>query len=212
MRAHRLNPADRPRRHASGGFTLLETLVAIVVLSFGVLGMVGMQALALQANREARYQTLAVQLAKELADMMRNNSRVALLTTASLNPYLITATFGDGQPAAVKNCFTGLCTQATDAASQFFDIANWESGEWLLRVYAALPSARVVVCADVAPYDSAGLPQWTCTGGSGAPMVIKIGWTRLGTDRGTSTTTTTQGLLQAVRPSVMVPLTPASTT
>ena len=38
------------------GFSLVEVLVAIVVLSFGLLGMVGMQAFALQSNQEARLQ------------------------------------------------------------------------------------------------------------------------------------------------------------
>ncbi len=39
------------------GFSLMEVLVSIVVLSFGLLGMVGMQAAALQSNREARLQS-----------------------------------------------------------------------------------------------------------------------------------------------------------
>ena len=43
------------------GFSLVEVLVAIVVLSFGLLGMVGMQAFSLQSNREARLQGQAAQ-------------------------------------------------------------------------------------------------------------------------------------------------------
>ena len=38
------------RRRATGGFTLVEVLVSIVVLSFGMLGIVGVQAFALQSN------------------------------------------------------------------------------------------------------------------------------------------------------------------
>ena len=41
------------------GFTLVEVLVSIVVLSFGLLGMVGLQAGSLQANRDARLQSTA---------------------------------------------------------------------------------------------------------------------------------------------------------
>lgn len=61
------------RTRTSRGFSLVEVLVAIVVLSFGLLGMVGMQAFALQANREARLQGQAAVLARELAEMMRGN-------------------------------------------------------------------------------------------------------------------------------------------
>ena len=44
------------------GFSLVEVLVAIVILSFGMLGMVGMQAFALQSNRDARLQSQAASL------------------------------------------------------------------------------------------------------------------------------------------------------
>ena len=37
------------------GFSLLEVLISIVVLSFGVLGAAGLQATSLQANREATH-------------------------------------------------------------------------------------------------------------------------------------------------------------
>ena len=40
-----------------------------MVLSFGMLGIVGVQAFALQSNREARLQSHAVNLARELADL-----------------------------------------------------------------------------------------------------------------------------------------------
>lgn len=70
----------------AAGFSLIEVLVAIVLLSFGLLGMVGLQAAALQNNREARLQSAAVDLARELAEMMRGNKDVAALTSA--NPYL----------------------------------------------------------------------------------------------------------------------------
>ena len=69
------------RRHS--GFSLVEVLISIVVLSFGLLGMVGMQAAALQSNREARLQSSAVLLARDMADMMRGNKTQALLATGN---------------------------------------------------------------------------------------------------------------------------------
>jgi type IV pilus assembly protein PilV len=72
--------------HRSQGFSLLEVLISMVILSFGLLGMVGLQAAALQANRQARIQASAGSLARELAEMMRGNKDVGLLTAG--NPYL----------------------------------------------------------------------------------------------------------------------------
>ena len=58
--------------------------------------------------------------------------------------------------------------------------------EWLSRVDAELPGAKVTICVDIAPYDSNGIPVWTCTApaaGVAAPTVIKIGWTQSSTKR-----------------------------
>lgn len=64
----------RQTRHRNAGFSLIEVLVAIVVLSFGLLGMVGLQAASLQANRDARLQSTAILLARDLAEAMRGTN------------------------------------------------------------------------------------------------------------------------------------------
>ena len=94
------SPTRRPTpprsipRASNQGFTLIEVLVAIIVFSFGLLGMVGMQAFALQSNREARLQSEATSLARELAEMMRGNRQIAVKPTAAAKPYL--GTFATG--------------------------------------------------------------------------------------------------------------------
>ena len=161
------------------GFSLVEVLVSILVLSFGLLGMVGMQAAALQSNREARVQATAVVLARELAEMVRGNKAIGVLTTA--NPYV--GSFS----SSGTNTFTGnycLSVSAGSACGNATDIANAEITEWLARVDDQLPGARVVTCFDSAPYDVSGIPQWGCSTGAGSSYVIKIGWTRRSTNSG----------------------------
>ena len=187
----------RPR-----GFTLIEVLVAIVVLSFGVLGVVGMQVAALQSNREARNQSVAVALGRELGDMMRSNKDIALLTAA--NPYLID--FSGDVPDYAVNCYTNTCSTTTQVAE--FNVA-----EWLARVQAALPGARVVVCYDAAPYHTtSGRPQWGCTAGTGAPAVVKIGWTQKKLNSSEPTLDLANNGADSARPIVVLPLIPGSTT
>ncbi|MDA8447731.1 type IV pilus modification protein PilV [Paracidovorax valerianellae] len=164
------------------GLTLIEVLVAIVIMSFGMLGLVGMQAFALQSNREARLQAQAAMLARELAEMMRGNKEIGVITTPADNPYLVSLSSGSMVAAtpsyclSVGNAATG-CTSATD-------IANAEMTDWLARVDNLLPGARVVICFDSSPYDSNGIPRWSCnTSGTNEIAVIKIGWTRNSTDR-----------------------------
>jgi len=186
------------RRHAARthGFTLLEVLVAIVVLSFGVLGVVGLQAAALQSNKEARYQSAAVALGRELGDMMRGNKDVALNTTSTQNPYLVD--FSGTLPTTTADCFTAACA-STLAVAQF------NMREWLKQVQAALPGARVVVCFDDSPYGSDGRPEWACNSTANGIAVGKIGWTRQ------SNNVSGGSLERATIPSVVLPLIAGST-
>lgn len=157
------------------GFTLLEVLVAIVVLSFGVLGVVGLQAMALQANKEARYQSTSVALARELGDMMRSTKNIARDTNAGANPYLVDFAAPAALPAAPSDCFTASCpTQLS--------VAQFNMREWLGRISAAVPGVRVVVCFDDNPYSADGRPRWACDGGATRTSVVKIGWARQSTD------------------------------
>lgn len=195
-------------RRASHGFTLMEVLVSIIVLSFGMLGMVGVQAFALQSNREARLQSQAVNLARELAEMMRGNNQIGIQTTAADNPYLITGTTPLAPTTASACLGVG---NASAGCSTTLDVANAEMTDWLARVDRELPGARVTVCFDSAPYDSNGMPKWACTPGTAGTdeiAVIKIGWTRQSTDR----SQTGAGMLERTddtnsRPSVLFPVT-----
>lgn len=55
------------------GFTLVEVLIALIVLSIGLLGIAAMYVETLRANRSALYRTQAISLASDLADRIRSN-------------------------------------------------------------------------------------------------------------------------------------------
>lgn len=58
------------RRTRQSGATLIEVLVAILVFSFGILGMVGMQARAVQFSVDAEDRTRAALIANEMVTTM----------------------------------------------------------------------------------------------------------------------------------------------
>jgi type IV pilus assembly protein PilV len=60
-------------RHAHGGFGLVETLVALVVISIGMLGMAALFNHGLTASRTSLARTQAVQLAADMAERIRGN-------------------------------------------------------------------------------------------------------------------------------------------
>ena len=191
-------PAQDLGNSTQSGFSLIEVLVAIIVLSVGMLGAVGMQSAALQANKESKNQAAAVTFARELGERMRGNHTVAMKTVASDNPYLFDTTLtGTSSVAAFDvNCFTTGCSVLKDAAA--WDVADWQG-----RVLATLPTPRVAVCFDKDPYDSAGIARWACTN-DGDLSVLKMSWTSSNT-AGSLTFAATTGV-----PLVVLPLTAGS--
>ena len=100
---------------SQNGFTLVETLVALVVLAIGMLGIAALYLTSLQAGRTAIYRTQAVNLAADLADRIRANR-------AAIADYGII--FADAS-VDVPACYTTIgCTPAELAAS---DLSRWKA-------------------------------------------------------------------------------------
>ncbi|RYF49707.1 MAG: type IV pilus modification protein PilV, partial [Comamonadaceae bacterium] len=137
----------------------------------------GMQVAALKANREARIQSVAAMFATEIADLMRSNQAAGALPGP--NPYLGDFT-SPLQPAIKSYC---LSPAATASCANALEIANAQMTDWLARVDAELPGARVQICADIKPFDNRGLPQWDCMSTAGATTVVKIGWVQASNER-----------------------------
>jgi type IV pilus assembly protein PilV len=154
------------------GFTLLEVLVSVIILTLGILGAVSLQTVAFQNNREARLQATATKFAAEIADAMRANKSVGQNTTASANPYLVDYSYSPSTaptfPSITEECDTENCTSA-------LNVAKWEIRSILERIHSELPYARTRVCVDDNPYDTSGKARWSCTG-TGDFISIKLGW------------------------------------
>lgn len=192
---------------ATTGFSLIEVLVSIVVLSFGLLGVVGMQAAALQANKESRIQSTAAFLIRELAETIRSNKAEGIRPVAT-NPYV--GSFSSPMTATTPSYC--LSVAASPACADRTAIANAQMTEWLARVDAELPGARVDLCFDSAPYGTSGLPHWTCDN-TGNILVIKISWTRGSTDRSkTGTSALERTTDDTSRPLIVLPVTAGSAT
>jgi type IV pilus assembly protein PilV len=67
------------RARAANGFTLIEVLVALVVLSVGLLGVAALQLTSLRSNHGSAMRTQATYLAYDIVDRMRANRAAAVL-------------------------------------------------------------------------------------------------------------------------------------
>ena len=63
---------------AQRGATLIEVLIAIIVLAIGLLGLALLQITSVQSNHSAYYRSQVTILASDLADRMRANRTAAL--------------------------------------------------------------------------------------------------------------------------------------
>lgn len=60
----------RPRR-GQGGFSLIEVMVAVLVLAFGLLGFALLQTMSVRFVQSANYRTQATNLSNDLIELMR---------------------------------------------------------------------------------------------------------------------------------------------
>ena len=76
-----MNQMNRQGTKNQLGFSLLEVLIALLILSIGLLGLAALQTTGLRSNQMATMRTLATQIAYDMSDRMRANP--AGLTTAT---------------------------------------------------------------------------------------------------------------------------------
>lgn len=104
-----------PLNKFQSGFTLLEILVAIVVLSLGMLGLAGLQAATLRNNQIAYYRAIAVQQTYDMADRIRAN-QAGIAAGAYDNLTAVTP--------ADPDCVGNVCTPANMAVA---DHSQWNT-------------------------------------------------------------------------------------
>ncbi|OGB21181.1 MAG: type IV pilus modification protein PilV [Burkholderiales bacterium RIFCSPLOWO2_02_FULL_57_36] len=109
------------------GFALIEAMVSLVVLAFGVLGLIGFQMQTLRDTRDSVGRSRAIVGIQDIGDRMR------------INPNLVPANYtaGFGAVATPTDCTAAPCTTAQLAA---FDIWRWKA-----NIAAALPGGQAAI-------------------------------------------------------------------
>ncbi|MDX1725241.1 MAG: type IV pilus modification protein PilV [Pseudomonas sp.] len=99
------------------GFTMIELLIALLILAVGLLGMASLMMTSMKSNQSAAMRSQASWLAYDIIERMRLNSDVATLTSN----YLIAA--ADAAPAD-PNCKANGCS-ANNVAT--LDLLEWKT-------------------------------------------------------------------------------------
>jgi type IV pilus assembly protein PilV len=102
-------------RHTNTGFSLLEVLIALLILAVGLLGMASLMLHSMKSNQSSYQRTQASLLAYDMAERLRLNPAIA---TAG-NNYVIAST---ANPGSAVTCPSGTCTAAQSSA---VDVYEW---------------------------------------------------------------------------------------
>ena len=147
------------------GFTMIEVLVAMLVIGTGALAMVMLQLHALRSSRDNSLQARAAIMAVELAEL-----RAAYHALASGNddPYLFAFDAAKASDASGADC-------ASSSPCNAADFAGAAIADWTARLARDFPSARATVCRDRGADKP---PGWECDNNRASPVMLKLGWQR----------------------------------
>lgn len=130
---------ERRRRHAEAGSTLIEALVAMLVLSIGLLGIAGLASASLRYSQGSWARAAVASGLSDLADRVRANP------SASETDYRFNATSYEeqredlegGEVVIAVDCLADPCTPA--------QLAAFHLSDWRLALNRSMPGAAAWV-------------------------------------------------------------------
>lgn len=139
-------PCGRAAFHA--GFSLIEVLVSLIIISVGMLGLAKIQALSYSSTGVASLQSAAAIQASSLAAAMRANRSywsTAATTTSSLSFVATTsAASATSTPSAlttVYNCASG----GGDAPCTPAKMAAYDLMKWVANLNSVMPAPKTTI-------------------------------------------------------------------
>ncbi len=156
---HRASRMSRRQR----GIGIIEVLVAVVVVSFGVLGMASLQLTGMKHSTGGYHRAKALLLAEDMATRLRINTPAAKATTTANRAYASLDSNTEGfcatQPTpwcqvAVGGADPARCSSAQLATFDFYAVACGDYGTDGARQGAvgSLPNGRLqVACVPATP-------------------------------------------------------------
>ena len=166
---------------AERGFSMIELLVAVLVMGIGVLGITGLQMVSLQNNRGALVRAEAVQLAYDMLDRVRANPGSNYGGLALAAP-----------PTAATNCHANACTAAEmvtfDQTVWKCSLGNWNSD----ATCVAFRDGIILPPADNQPGLPSGDGQIAFNAGTGI-VTITVQWQEANQPNPTSISIDSQG-------------------
>ncbi|WP_157984333.1 type IV pilus modification protein PilV [Undibacterium parvum] len=123
------------------GMTLLEVMIAILLLAFGLIGLGATQSKSIVMNQSVFYRSIAVDLGNDLADRIRA-LRTPFVASADATP-------APGKPADFSKCSPNpaSCSNQDADRNTYQALVNAEMLEWNTVLKSQLPAASFTLSA-----------------------------------------------------------------
>jgi type IV pilus assembly protein PilV len=126
------------------GATLIEVLVAIFLLTVGLLAMAALTGTATSYNKLSQIRGTATMLANDYADQARSNLRAF-----DVGYYAVSTAYVSAQPSTALPDTTASYASPGGLAEAKL-VANWDRYNWMLNVARRLPSGKAIVTTTTA--------------------------------------------------------------
>ncbi|MBT3013276.1 MAG: type IV pilus modification protein PilV [Candidatus Thiodiazotropha sp. (ex Lucina aurantia)] len=153
------------KRRYAGGMTLVEVLIAAIVIAIGLLGIASLQISALQGASDAQFRSRATDITASLADRIRSNlTAIAAYAAPNTIPTDSCILAPDAPLGTIQRCAmspdgdVGVVSACTDA-----DMAAYDLWELNCALQGSIPGAELEIL---------------CPGGCGpmAEIQVTIRW------------------------------------
>lgn len=118
------------------GFSLIEVLIALIVLAIGLLGLASLQMTSLQFTGDAYLRSQATVLAYEITDKMRSN--IGAVNAGSYD--VLDYTAANNAVSTYNACKTGSC-KCEGSACTTANLVIYDLGTWYERLDRELPGS-----------------------------------------------------------------------
>lgn len=146
----RMSIEDKPIGNARG-FSLIEVLVSLLILSLGLLGVAGLQTTSLRSNQTAYFRSQATAAASDIIDRMRANPQGVV----------------DGNYDAIDTTNLPSDPNCIDSGCNASDLADHDIIDWATNTLSSLPSGAGTVSVD---------DMGTATDASDDVFIVNISW------------------------------------
>jgi type IV pilus assembly protein PilV len=127
-----------PASHARlGGFSLIEVLVALLILSIGLLGLAALQTTSLKYNTGSYFRTQATYFVYDIVDRMRANSAAVTNGGGYDVPDAAAANTAISDYGLCKTSGCACNTASCDSGN----LATYDLGTWYDRMSKVLPDS-----------------------------------------------------------------------